>query len=105
MSKIVAGDWRNGTEPMLVVSGPIGREKIHYEAPPAKDVAHDIEKFLEWFQSSKASLDGVVRAAVAHFWFVSIHPFQDGNGRIARAIVDMALAQDENSDCRLLPGP
>ncbi|MFH1672845.1 MAG: Fic family protein [Pseudomonadota bacterium] len=101
MSKIVVGDWRRGEKPMQVISGPIGKEKVHYEAPPADDVEGEVERFLEWFRSSRGELDGLVRAAVAHFWFVTIHPFQDGNGRIARAIADMALAQDENNGCRL----
>ena len=101
MSEIVVGDWRRGTEPMQVVSGPIGKEKVHYEAPPANTVDGEVERFLAWFRSSKDRTDGIVRAAVAHLWFVTIHPFQDGNGRIGRAIADMALAQDENKDFRL----
>jgi Fic family protein len=101
MNKIVAGEWRQGEAPMQVISGPIGKETIHYEAPPADRVDGEVERFLEWFRSSRGELDGLVRAAVAHFWFVTIHPFQDGNGRIARAIADMALAQDENNGCRL----
>ena len=101
MREIVIGDWRRGTEPMQVVSGPIGKEKVHYEAPQADTVDGEVERFLAWFRSSQDRTDGIVRAAVAHLWFVTIHPFQDGNGRIARAIADMALAQDENKDFRL----
>lgn len=101
MSEIVVGDWRRGTEPMQVVSGPIGKEKVHYEAPPADTIAGEVDRFLAWFQSSQDQMDGIVRAAVAHLWFVTIHPFQDGNGRIARAIADMALAQDEDMHFRL----
>jgi Fic family protein len=101
LSKIVVGDWRCDKEPMQVVSGPIGKERVHYEAPPADTVAGEVKKFLTWFRSSQDQMDGIVRAAVAHLWFVTIHPFQDGNGRIARAIADMALAQDENKDFRL----
>jgi len=101
MSKIVVGDWRRDPEPMQVVSGPIGKETVHYEAPPAKKVHFEVDKFLAWFQSSPDDMDGLVRAAVAHLWFVTIHPFADGNGRIARAVTDMALAQDENMDFRL----
>lgn len=101
ITRIITGDWRSGTETMQVVSGPIGKGTLHYEAPPAGDVEGMVEEFLEWFRTSEGTLDGLVRAAVAHFWFVSIHPFQDGNGRIARTIADLALAQDENSDCRL----
>jgi len=101
LSKIVVGDWRQGVEPMQVVSGPIGKTKVHYEAPPADILDREVARFLGWFHSQRAESDGLVRAAVAHFWFVTIHPFQDGNGRIARAIADMALAQDENNGCRL----
>jgi Fic family protein len=101
LNKIVVGEWRQAEEPMRVISGPIGKEKVHYEAPPAGRVDGEIERFLEWFRSSRGEVDGLVRAAVAHFWFVTVHPFQDGNGRIARAIADMALAQDENTGCRL----
>lgn len=101
LSKIVVGDWRRDKEPMQVVSGPIGKERVHYEAPPADTVAVEVERFLAWFRTSQNETDGLVRAAVAHLWFVTIHPFQDGNGRIARAIADMALAQDENIDFRL----
>jgi len=101
ISKIISGDWRGGTEPMQVVSGPLGKEELHYEAPPGEYVEGMVEDFLNWFQSSKEIMDGLVRAAVAHLWFVTIHPFQDGNGRIARTLADMALAQDEDSDRRL----
>lgn len=101
LRKIIVGSFRNGNEPMQVVSGPIGKEKIHYEAPPARILNSEIKRFLKWFDSPPGGLDGLVRAAIAHFWFVTIHPFQDGNGRIARAIADMTLAQDENKNCRL----
>lgn len=101
MNKIVVGDWRRDTEPMQVVSGPIGKETVHYEAPPAKRVDLEVERFLAWFQSPPDHMDGLVRAAVAHLWFVTIHPFDDGNGRIARAVTDMALARDEDMDFRL----
>lgn len=100
-SRIVVGEWRLGEASMQVISGPIGRETIHYEAPPAERVEGEVKRFLEWFRSSQSQLDGLVRAGVAHFWFVTIHPFQDGNGRIARAIAEMALAQDENNGRRL----
>ena len=99
--KIAVGDWRKGTEPMRVLSGPVGKEKIHYEAPPADRLGAEMDQFLTWWNSPPGYLDGIVRAALAHFWFVSIHPFEDGNGRIARAITDMALAQDERTGCRL----
>lgn len=84
---------------MQVVSGPFGREKVHFEAPPASRVAGEMAAFLEWFDSPD-TLDPVLRAAIAHLWFVTIHPFEDGNGRIARAIGDMALARSEGSDQR-----
>lgn len=99
--KITVGDWRAGTEPMQVVSGPIGKEKVHYEAPPSYEVSQMVGRLLKWFLESEGELDGFIRAAIAHLWFVTIHPFEDGNGRIARAIADMALAQDENSEWRL----
>ncbi len=94
LHRIITGDWR-GKKPMQIVSGPIGRERIHYEAPPAKHLEAEMAQFLTWWQQSLQQLDGVLRAGIAHFWFVTIHPFEDGNGRIARAITDMALAQDE----------
>ncbi|MBI5657583.1 MAG: Fic family protein [Geobacter sp.] len=95
MHRIKVGGWREGTEPMRVVSGPVGREKIHFEAPPSGRVDKEMERFLSWWGESKGMVEGVVRAAVAHFWFVTIHPFEDGNGRIARALTDLALAQDD----------
>jgi Fic family protein len=101
MRQIVVGDWRRGKEPMQVVSGPMGKETVHYEAPPSKMVDGEVKRFLTWFQSSPEELDGLVRSAIAHLRFVTIHPFEDGNGRIARAIADMALAQDDNMDYRL----
>jgi len=97
MSRIVVGAWRDGAKgPMQVVSGPIGRERVHYQAPPAKRVDGEMRAFLEWFNRD-AAIDPVLKAALAHLWFVAIHPFDDGNGRIARAIADMALARSENS--------
>ena len=101
LARVTAGEFRKSTEPMQVVSGPVGREKVHYEAPPSERIPVELETFFGWWESSSGKLDGLVRAAVAHFWFVTIHPFEDGNGRVARAIADMALAQDENTGCRL----
>lgn len=101
MSRISVGDWRGGREKMRVVSGPIGRERVHYEAPPAHRLEREMKAFLEWFESSRGKMDGLIRAAMAHFWFVTIHPFDDGNGRVARAIADLAIAQDEGSRLRL----
>ena len=100
MTKIVVGAWRNETSgPMQVVSGPHGRERVHYEAPSADRLDGEMAAFLEWFNSD-AAIDPVEKAALAHLWFVTIHPFDDGNGRIARAIADMALARSENSPQR-----
>ena len=96
MHQITVGGWRtteNGS--MRVVSGPIGREKIHFEAPDAERLAHEMETFLTWLNrqnDTQPAIDPVLRAGIAHFWFVTIHPFEDGNGRIARAIGDMVLA-------------
>jgi Fic family protein len=98
--RLRVGDWRRGPEPMQVVSGPPGREKVHFEAPPAGRLEAEMTRFLQWWASSPGTLDGIVRAGVAHVWFVTVHPFEDGNGRIARAIADMALAQDEASPAR-----
>lgn len=92
--KIVVGEWRTPGEPMRVVSGKMGKEKVHFEAPPAENVPKEMKEFIAWFNSN-TKVDGLVRAAIAHFWFVTVHPFEDGNGRIARAITDLALAQDE----------
>jgi len=100
MSKITVGGWRTETSgAMQVVSGPIGRERVHYEAPVASRLKGEMRAFLEWFNAG-ASIDPVLKAAVAHLWFVTIHPFEDGNGRIARAIADMALARSEESPRR-----
>jgi Fic family protein len=100
MTKIKIGRWRDDRAgPMQVVSGPIGKEHVHFEAPQAKYLAREIKSFLHWFEGKEA-LDPVLRAALAHLWFVTIHPFDDGNGRIARAIADMALARSENSSQR-----
>jgi Fic family protein len=92
--QIRVGAWR-GDQPMRVVSGPIGKERIHFEAPPAERIGQEMDRFLEWWNSSKGNIEGLVRAAIGHFWFVTIHPFEDGNGRIARALTDMAFAQDD----------
>lgn len=100
MGKIRVGLWRDDSKgPMQVVSGPIGREKVHYQAPPAKRVNKEMRAFLTWF-NRKDSTDPVLKAAVAHLWFVTIHPFDDGNGRIARALTDLLLARSEDSPQR-----
>ena len=100
MTKIVTGAWRDdSTGPMQVVSGPVGREKVHYEAPPAAHLPIEMTKFLEWFEEPKDT-DPLLTAGLAHLWFVTIHPFDDGNGRIARALADMALARSEKTGQR-----
>lgn len=97
MKSLTVGRWRDDAAgPMQVVSGPVGRERVHYQAPPANRLPEEMKAFLEWFESEKP-IDPVLAAGVAHLWFVTIHPFDDGNGRIARAITDMALARSEAS--------
>ncbi len=96
---IRTGAWRDDAHgPMQVVSGAIGRERVHYEGPPAAQVAEDMRQFLEWFE--RKAPQNLLRAGLAHFWFVMIHPYDDGNGRVARAIADQALAQLEGSGQR-----
>lgn len=100
MTAITVGAWRTeASEPMQVVSGPFGREKVHYEAPNAARLDREMASFLDWFEG-EASLDPVLKSAVSHLWFVTIHPFEDGNGRIARAIADLALARSEQNPQR-----
>jgi Fic family protein len=100
MRKIRAGVWRDDSEgPIEVVSGPLGKERVHFEAPAAPRVEKHMNAFLDWFNAN-TDIDPVMKAGLAHLWFVSIHPFDDGNGRIARAIADMALARSENSPQR-----
>ncbi len=96
---IAVGEWRHDEEgPMQVVSGPIGREKVHYKAPRAERLDAEMKRFLIWFNAPPT--DPVLIAGLAHFWFVTIHPFEDGNGRIARAIADMALARADGTQER-----
>jgi Fic family protein len=100
MTKITVGAWRTGKSgPMQVVSGATGRERVHYEAPKATLLSAEMNAFIDWFNGTQ-DIDPVLKAAIAHLWFVTIHPFEDGNGRIARAIADMALARSENSPQR-----
>jgi Fic family protein len=100
MQRIRIGAWRDDQRgPMQIVSGPLGREGVHYEAPAAARLEEEMKAFLTWFEG-ESSIDPVLKAAVAHLWFVTIHPFDDGNGRIARAIADMQLARSENSPQR-----
>lgn len=100
MNKIIVGNWRDDKNgPMQVVSGPVGKERVHYEAPAAARLNKEMKSFLSWFNTPTGT-DPVLCAALAHLWFVSLHPFDDGNGRIARAIADMMLARSEQSSRR-----
>lgn len=100
MTKIKTGAWRDdGKGPMQVISGPVGRERVHFQATPAAKLDGEMNAFLDWFNADP-SIDPVLKAGVAHLWFVTIHPFDDGNGRIARAIADMSLARSEASPQR-----
>ena len=96
---ITVGAYRTGREPMLIVSGAIGKEKVHYEAPPSDAVPAMMGEFINWF-NTETGMDPVLKAAVAHLWFVAIHPFDDGNGRLARTITDMLLAKADGFPLR-----
>jgi Fic family protein len=100
LSKITVGVYRTDAEgPMQVVSGGVGREKVHFEAPPAERLGQEMVRFLDWFNHAQG-LDPTIKAGLAHLWFVTIHPFEDGNGRIGRAVCDMALARADGSTRR-----
>jgi Fic family protein len=100
MQKISVGALRDdSTGPMQAISGPIGKERVHYQAPEAKRLSAEVSQFLSWFNET-SPIDPVLKAAQAHLWFVTVHPFDDGNGRIARAIADLALARSEQSPKR-----
>ena len=100
MSRVRVGGWRDDSKgPMQVISGPMGKERVHFEAPLAAQLDPEMNRFLDWFNGSSED-DQVAKAGLAHLWFVTIHPFDDGNGRIARAIADMALARSERSPQR-----
>lgn len=102
ITRIAVGRVRDHADAMQIVSGPLGREVVHYEAPPSPQVTAEMDSFLAWFESTRpiggatavATVNGIARAALVHLWFESIHPFEDGNGRLGRALADMALAQD-----------
>jgi Fic family protein len=97
MQRITVGAWRPADiGAMQVVSGPIGRERIHFEAPTADRLGREVQAFLDWFEAANG-IDPVLKAGIAHFWFVTLHPFEDGNGRISRAIADLALARAEGT--------
>lgn len=102
--RIAVGTYRETDDPMQIVSGAVGHEKVRYEAPKSSDVPPEMTRFLGWWENSRPGastpMDGVVRAAVAHLWFETIHPFEDGNGRVGRAVIDMALAQDVDNPQR-----
>jgi Fic family protein len=100
IAKIDVGRWRSDKMgPMQVTSGPVGHERVHFEAPVAHRLESEMDRYLEWF-NGKGRLDPIIKAAIAHLWFVTIHPFEDGNGRIARAMADMALARSEQTPWR-----
>ena len=97
--KITVANWRVGDEPMQVVSGPMGKEKVHFVAPPSDMVPAMMERFIAWCNTPNDT-DPILRAAIAHLWFVTIHPFDDGNGRMARTITELMLARADNSSQR-----
>ncbi len=101
MYKITVAQWRKDeTGPMQVVSGAFGREKVHFEAPKAVLLEKEMQAFLTWLNSTNLALDPIIKAAIAHLWLITIHPFEDGNGRIARAVTDMLLARADGSNLR-----
>ena len=100
MYPITVGAYRTGGEPMQIVSGAMGKEKVHYEAPPSDVVPDMMTDFLTWINSDNTVTDPVLKAAVAHLWFVAIHPFDDGNGRLTRTITDMQLAKADGFHLR-----
>jgi Fic family protein len=100
ITRIKVGKWRDDSRgPMQVVSGPVGREKVHFAAPAAATLDAEMSAFLDWFNADDGT-DAVTKAGLAHLWFVTVHPFDDGNGRIARAVADMSLARSEQSPQR-----
>lgn len=100
IQRIEVGHYRTFADPMQIISGRPGKEVVHYQAPESQSLTAEMDKFLAWFNGPHTD-DGIVRSAIAHLWFETIHPFEDGNGRIGRAVMDMAIAQDANSPVRL----
>lgn len=98
MYRITVADWRKGDEPMLVVSGALGKERIHYEAPPSSAVPQEMDCFLKWINNDQPA-NQLLKAAVTHLWFVAVHPFDDGNGRLSRTITDMLIARGTGMQC------
>lgn len=98
--KIITGNWRDdSTGPMQVVSGALGKEKVHYQAPPAAQLENEMRIFFDWFNLEQ-NIDLVLKSAIAHLWFVTLHPFEDGNGRISRALSDLLLARSDEQSLR-----
>jgi Fic family protein len=101
LRRIAVGQYRQTEAPMQIVSGPVGKEEVHFEAPPSAAVPKEMQAFLDWWERTRPGArdasEGLLRAALAHLWFETIHPFEDGNGRVGRALFDMALAQDIDS--------
>lgn len=102
ITKIRVGGYRTHEEPMQIMSGPMGRERIHYHAPASRDVPREMDQFLDWFNADDPQMDPLVKAAIAHLWFETIHPFEDGNGRVGRVVVDLVLARDAGEASRLV---
>ncbi len=102
VTRIATGQYRTHAEPMQIVTPRLGKpDVVHYQAPDSSDVPAHMKQLLQWFNQSSGKVDGLVRAAIAHLWFEAIHPFEDGNGRIGRALVELALAQDMQSNQRI----
>jgi len=99
LEKIAIGKLRRRPEPMQIVSGPVHRRRVHFEAPPAARVGKELDRLIKWL--ARPVEDGILRAGIAHLWFETIHPFEDGNGRVGRALMDYALAQDARTSLRL----
>ncbi|MBP5677970.1 MAG: Fic family protein [Bacteroidales bacterium] len=98
MYRITVADWRQGVEPMLVVSGAMGKERVHYEAPPSSVVPREMDRFMQWFNGNQPA-NQLLKAAVTHLWFVAVHPFDDGNGRLTRTLTDMLIARGSGMQC------